>query len=144
MKNNEKVCRDSQGRWKKGSKSPNPKGRPPTSVSFKNILGPKKEELVEVIVQKALEGDISALKFCLSRLFPPLKPESEKVFLGQMPIGTTLKEKSDAILDSTLKGEISIEVGLGLMQNLSSQAKIIEFENFEERLLKLELALSQL
>jgi len=63
--------------FKKGQ-IPNPKGRPKGSVNkytqlARELLSSRGEEIVEVVIAKALKGDVHCLKMCMDRIVPAQK-----------------------------------------------------------------------
>jgi len=64
--------------FKKGQPSANPLGRPKgqpnkyTELS-KQLLSEKGPEIVQMVIQKALEGDVTCLKMCMDRIVPAQK-----------------------------------------------------------------------
>ena len=56
----------------------NPKGRPKGSVNkytqlARELLSSRGEEIVEVVIAKALKGDVHCLKMCMYRIVPAQK-----------------------------------------------------------------------
>jgi hypothetical protein len=67
--------------WAKGV-SGNPAGRKPGSGEVAKLragLGQRLPEILEVLVGRALEGDVGALKLVLERVLPALRPASPAV-----------------------------------------------------------------
>ena len=64
--------------FQKGQPSANPSGRPKgqpnkyTELS-KQLLSEKGPEIVQMVIQKALEGDVTCLKMCMDRIVPAQK-----------------------------------------------------------------------
>ena len=62
----------------KGMKPLNPAGRPKGSVNkytalARELMSSKSPEIVDRVIQKALEGDVHCLKMCLDRILPVQK-----------------------------------------------------------------------
>jgi hypothetical protein len=60
---------------KKGMVSLNPAGRPKGSVNkftalARELMSDKSPEIVNKVIEKALEGDVHCLKMCLDRILP--------------------------------------------------------------------------
>jgi uncharacterized protein DUF5681 len=86
-------------RWKKGE-SGNPKGRPKgcknkstkqAQILAQGMLNDEVILLVRKLLEKALEGDMTAMKLCIERILPPLKESMEPTKV-QHSIEVLLKE----------------------------------------------------
>ena len=119
--------------------SGNPSGKPVGSkdkrTALRELLNPHAPALVEKAVQKALEGDTSALKLCLDRCIAPLRSTTGSVAIES---GGSLPERGQKPLDAIYTGEIDALTGSALLGALADQAKLVEMTEFEERLRKLE------
>ena len=119
--------------------SGNPSGKPVGSkdkrTALRELLNPHAPALVEKAVQKALEGDTSALKLCLDRCIAPLRSTTGSVAIES---GGSLPERGQKTLDAIYAGEIDALTGSALLGALADQAKLVEMTEFEERLRKLE------
>jgi len=119
--------------------SGNPSGKPVGSkdkrTALRELLNPHAPALVEKAVQKALEGDTSALKLCLDRCIAPLRSTTGSVAIES---GGSLPERGQKTLDAIYTGEIDALTGSALLGALADQAKLVEMTEFEERLRKLE------
>lgn len=111
----------------KAGTSGNKAGRPPGArdkrTELRELLRPHAAALFQKAVDLALGGDTAALKICLDRLAPALKPQGELVNLN-IPATGTLTEKAEALFTAAASGKISADAALGLMSLLSGQARV--------------------
>ena len=82
----EQVSRDADGRFRKG-RSGNPKGRPmgvrnKATEAAELVLDGEAEALTRKAVERALEGEASALRLCLERIIPPRRERPGGLTLG--------------------------------------------------------------
>ena len=123
----------------KGGKRPGA-GRPRGSgkaTQYRAMLEPYAEELIQLVVDKAKAGDMTALKLCLDRLCAPLRPTGRLILLEGMG-EARLSEKGELILKGTACGQITPAEAQNLMNAISSQARIIEVAELERRVAELE------
>lgn len=77
-------------------RSGNPLGRPVGSTdkrtALRELLEPHAENLVNKVVELALQGDVTAIKICLDRLIPTVK----SVELFQHQYGRSILELMDS------------------------------------------------
>jgi len=100
------------------------------------MLEPHKAALVDKAVELALGGDTQALKLCMDRLIPPIKSV-------EMPVqaeisGDNLSDQARSVIALADQGEHSIQEITGLMQAISSLARIIDVDELERRITTLE------
>lgn len=127
------------GRFTKGH-SGNPRGRPPTlSPELRERLDKATPDIIDKIVEKALDGDLAAAKIILDRTAPVPKQSSATVTIPDLGSeSTTLVEKAGAILNSVASGNCPADVGAVLMQSITALAKVIEVDELERRIAALE------
>jgi hypothetical protein len=120
--------------------SGNPAGRPPgipdKRTALRKLLDPHAETLVQKVVDKALEGDIAALRLCLERLIPPAKSRDAPVDVG--PLSGSLTDHGRTILTALSEQRITPDEASALMQAVAAQARIIEVDELEKRIAALE------
>lgn len=121
-------------------RSGNPAGRPKSaSTELRRQLAEHGPELVETAVQLALEGDPQALKICLDRIAPPLKPQPAPIHVD-LDGADGLAGVSRRLVDEAAAGRVPADVASQLVGALGQVARIIEVDELEERLAALEEA----
>ena len=125
--------------FKKGI-SGNPKGRPKGIVDKRQklrvALEERAEELLEVMIQQALEGDAQIQKILLSRILSPAKGEYAPAMLNLKSGSFT--GLSFSIFQSAANGDISLTTASELLSALNLSMKIKETEELEWRVSKIE------
>ena len=123
--------------WKPGQ-SGNPKGRKPGAERVRQLLEPRRDELVQKAITLALDGDSKVLLALLDRIGPPGKSESTPVLVDGMAEAPTLTEKAQAVLGAVGKGEISPDVASTILGALASVGRIQETDELLARIEALE------
>ena len=133
------MSRTEKGTFAAGQ-SGNPAGRPKGALGkatkWRQALEPHGNDLFKVAVDHALSGDMQALKLCLERISPPVKPNSEPVTFDLS--GETLSDKAESVLQAIADGVIDVDSGRKLIGAISDLGRIIEVDSILERLEKLE------
>jgi hypothetical protein len=139
MADNHVVTRSNDGKFVKGV-SGNPKGRPPSlSPELRERLDKATPDIIDKIIEKALDGDLAAAKIILDRTAPVPKQSSATVTIPDLGSdSTTLVEKAGAILGSVASGNCPADVGAVLMQSVTALAKVIEVDELDRRITALE------
>jgi len=127
------------GKFKKG-RSGNPNGRPKgvqdKRVALRSLLEPHAPALVAKVVEKALQGDSTALRTCLDRLIPPMRARDAPISIGHLE--GSLSKRGEAVLDAVACGHITPDEATALVQAISAQARIVEVDELERRVKALE------
>ncbi len=123
--------------WKPGQ-SGNPKGRTPGVERIRQLLEPRREELVAKAVELALKGDSTALRICMDRLAPPPRSESAPVVIPGLAKAATLTDKAHRIIEAVGGGEITPDVATQLLNALAAYAKAVEVDELARRVAVLE------
>ncbi len=133
---------EKQGRFRKG-RSGNPFRRPRGVRNKATLLAEALfEDEIEGICRKAIEeakqGNIQAIKLVLDRILPPKKEASIFIDLPAMKTSPDILEAIHRVIQAESLGELSPTEGDCLTRIIERQAKVIELNDFEERLKKLE------
>lgn len=118
--------------------SGNPKGRAPgktPGAQIREAIEQRKDDILNVVINAAVNGDMQACKMLLDRITPPLKPQAVPV---QIPVGETLPDSGANIVTATLAGIIPPDIGSQLISALAAQGKLIELQEMQERLIRIE------
>jgi len=117
-------------------KSGNPSGRPKKdTANLKPLLAQHGESVLQKVIDAALDGDLTACKLVLDRLYPAIKPQAMPV---NVPVGETLPETGNNIVTETMTGNVAPDIGASLITALSNQAKLVEFTELSQRLERIE------
>jgi hypothetical protein len=118
--------------------SGNPKGRTagktPGAKLRKAIEG-KADDILQAVINAAIDGDMQACKMLLDRITPSLKPQAMAISL---PVKSTLAEQGSEIIKATMAGQIPPDIGGQLITALANQSKIVEIDDLTRRLEVLE------
>lgn len=93
--------------------------------------------ILEAVIGQAKNGDIQAAKILIDKLCPNLRPVALPINLP-MPTNGVLSEMGEEILNATMTGGISPDIGSMLITALANQAKIIEISDLTKRIEALE------
>ena len=127
--------------------SGNPAGKPrgtrhKATQAMMTFLEGESEALTRKAVELALQGDTTALKLCLDRIAPPLKPCAQGVNLA-LEDEANLTETAKAILNAATNNEIPPDIAAQLITAVASVTRVEEVELIKERLAALERAIKE-
>lgn len=129
--------------WTPGCPSPNPKGRP-AGVPDKRLLATQAaldeiKAIVQMLVGRALEGDVNAASLVLAKVLPSVKAQAEKVafdFDASAPISVQVA----AVLQAVSEGKLAADVGRLICDSISRLGDVRMQETLEARIEALEAA----
>jgi hypothetical protein len=123
--------------WKKGE-SGNPAGRPKGSKDrrsqLREMLEDGGKEIVELCVQRAREGDSTALTVLMNKLIPNAKGYPVTLDTSS----NSLAGYSRAVISEVAMGQMTPEDASRLLQGLGVAARIEEVEELRQRVEQLE------
>jgi hypothetical protein len=134
--------RKQSNRFQKG-KSGNPSGRPPgsrnkTTLAVDALLDGEAETLTRKAIEKAKEGDVTALRLCLDRIAPVRKDRPVTFTLPPIACASDVAKASAALVAAVSLGEITPSEAVEIGRLLECYVKALEVTELEERLGKLE------
>lgn len=124
----------------------NPRGRPvglpDRRTKYRELIEARMPELVQKCVDLALQGDMQAMRLCLERVLPPVRPGDELVEL-QLDRSLGLAGQARAVIDAVFGGNLSPTSASTMMTAIAAQVRIVEVDELERRLLALESSARQ-
>ncbi len=131
-----------QGKFRKG-RSGNPLGRPrgirnKATIAAEVLFEGEIEGICRKAIEEAKRGNIQAIKLVLDRVLPPKKEAPIFIDLPAMKTSSDILEAIHRVTQAISHGELSPTEGDCLTRIIERQAKVIEMNDFEERLKKLE------
>ena len=127
--------------------SGNPSGKPKgakhrTTQAAMVLLEGEAEALTRKAVELALAGDTTALRLCLERIAPAIKPTAQRIALD-MPALDSLTDTAKALVMAAAGGEIPPDIAAQLVSAVASVARVEEMESLKHRLEGLERAIKE-
>jgi flavoprotein len=134
-------------RFRKG-RSGNPAGRPQgsrnkTTLAVDALLDGEAETLTRKAIEKAKDGDVTALRLCLDRIAPVRKDRPVTFSLPTIACASDAAKASAALVAAVSLGEITPSEAVELGRLLESYVRALEVTEIEDRLNKLERMLTQ-
>ena len=139
-KNEQPTYTDVRGKFKAGNPG-RPKGaRHKATLAVEALLGGEAEALTRCAVEKALEGDTTALRLCLDRIAPA--PKDSAVSFAMPPINDAedAAQAAASVLEALSKGELTPDEATRVMALLDRYTRIVEISGLEARIAQLEAA----
>ncbi|QJE97320.1 hypothetical protein [Luteolibacter luteus] len=123
-------------------RSGNPNGRPRIAQGGPPLfLKEDADSIAEVMVSKAMAGDVSAAKLVMERVHPRLRSAAAPIVV-ELPPDSGPYPMAEAVLRAALAGMISPDTAAQLVGLASQLVRIAEAEELKARLEALERAVS--
>jgi hypothetical protein len=118
-----------------------PKGsRNKATLAVEALLDGEAETLTRMCVQKALGGDMTALKLCLDRICPPRKDRPVRLDLPTLRTADNLVDAMIDITKSVSVGNMTPSEAQAMAGLIETTRRAIETCELEKRLTELEAA----
>jgi hypothetical protein len=123
--------------------SGNPAGKPrgarhKTTLAIEALLEGEAEGLTRAAIEKALEGDTTALRLCLDRIAPPRKDNPVSFTLPAIETASDAVSASSALLAAVAAGEVTPDEAGRVMALLTAHKNLVETGDLETRISALE------
>lgn len=102
------------------------------------LLDGEAEALTRAAIDKALEGDTTALRLCMERIAPPRKDAPVNFELPTMNCATDAAKAASAIVEAVASGELTPTEGAHVMGLVDAYRKALETTEIEARIAELE------
>jgi hypothetical protein len=109
-------------------------------LAVETLLEREAERLTSKVVEKALEGDMVALRLCVERLLPPKRDRPVAFDLPTIQNAADALSASSAILAAVARGTLSSSEATDIMSLVSTHVRILEATEIEARLIAVEKA----
>ena len=123
--------------------SGDPAGRPPGSRNkatqlAQQLLEGEAEALARKVIERALEGDGTALRLCLERLIPIRKDRVIKLHLPPITSTQELAAGFAALVAAVAKGDLTPDEAQRVAALFEQYSKVLETAQLEQRVTQLE------
>ena len=132
--------RQSDGTFAPGNKlgGRTPGSRNQTTLAVEALLEGEHEALTRAAIEKALDGDTTALRLCLDRLAPPRKDSPVTFALPPVKSAADAVQASAAVLAAVAGGEVTPDEAGRVMALLTAHKTLLEVGDLEARIAALE------
>ena len=129
---------DEAGKFASGNPG-KPKGaRHKVTRAVKELLEGQSEAITQKAIDKALEGDATALRLCLERIAPARKDSTVQFDLPPINDASEAAQAAQAVLQAVSEGNVTPLEGAAVMGLVESYRRTLELTEFEQRLRDLE------
>ena len=117
--------------------STKPKGILDGRTNLTKRLAQNADQIVDIVVEQALGGNLSAAALVLSRVAPPIKSQLEKVQF-KLDTKAPISEQVQDIIQGVADGKISADTAQSVINSIAAAAQIRQFDELEQRIRVLE------
>jgi hypothetical protein len=128
--------------------SGNPQGRPvgarnKATLAMEALLDGEAETITRTAIDKAKEGDTTALRLCLERILPPRKDRPVSFSLPQLGTVTDAPAATAAIVAAVASADITVSEASELAKLVDTYVRAVEASDLDKRLRAIEEKMSK-
>lgn len=124
--------------FERGNPGRRPGARHKTTRAIEELMEGEHEALTRKAIEKALEGDMVALRLCLDRIAPPRKDSPVSMALPAVRTAEEAVGASVAVLEAMASGELTPDEAGRIMALLVAHKSLVEAGDLEKRIQTLE------
>ena len=141
--NPDKTEKKQRGKPFEKGQSGNLNGRPrgtrnKTTLAMEALLDGEAEAITRKAIEKALEGDMTAIRLCLERILPTIKSRPIEIDLPPVETAEDIEAVQGAVIAAMAKGEITPDDAGTIAGILEARRRAIETVELEARMVALE------
>lgn len=119
-----------------GNPAGRPKGKPLKSTELRKAIELRADEILQSVINAAVQGDMTACKMLLDRIIPTLKAYAMPI---NIPKQNSLTGQADEIVTAVMSGQIPPDIASQLLSALAHQLRIVEIDELSKRVEALEI-----
>lgn len=127
--------------WKKGAPSPNPAGRPPgvpaLATALRDAVEARKDDIVNTLLDKAVQGNPDALRLVAERFAPAMRATFAPVEIPGLKQAQNLSERVQAVQNALADGVVSADHAAAILAGLRDAELALQVEALREELSRL-------
>jgi hypothetical protein len=144
----EKTARKQRGRPFRKGLSGNPRGRPlgarnRATIAMEALLDGEAEAITRKAVEKAKEGDTTALRLCLERILPPRKDRPIALLMPKLSTVADAAALMAAITSAVAIGDVTTSEAAELAKLIDTYVRAVEATDLDKRLRAIEQAMTK-
>ena len=130
--------RNADGTFSEGNAGKPRGARNKATLAVLDLLDGQVEALTNAAIQKALEGDTTAMRLCLERIVPARKDSPVSFELPEISTAEEAVRAAQSVLTAVSAGEITPLEGASVMGLIEQFRRVLETSELERRVSELE------
>lgn len=130
--------RNADGTFSQGNAGKPRGARNKATLAVLDLLDGQVEALTNAAIQKALDGDTTAMRLCLERIVPARKDSPVSFELPEISTAEEAAHAAQSVLTAVSAGEITPLEGASVMGLIEQFRRVLEASELERRVTELE------